>query len=135
MLRISLEPLSRRQRRNKVAWIFGSIIILVYSLFVNPAKTNITTCRFHNLTGLDCPTCGISRSFYALSHLDILDAFNYHIFGPILFMIFLFLSILFISELISKKNIKIISPFINIKWFSGIFLGLWLTTWMFKILT
>lgn len=134
MLQVSLEPLSGRQKRNIVAWILGLSIILTYSVLVNPGESNITTCQFHELTGLDCPTCGISRSFYAVSHFDLLNAFRHHIFGPILFTSFLFMLIYFMVELISKKEIQIKISFIKFRWFAGVFIGLWITTWIFRII-
>lgn len=128
-------PLSGRQKRNNVAWIIGLIVILTYSALVNPEESNITTCRFHELTGLDCPACGISRSFYALSHFKFSDAYDYHIFGPVLFLIFLFLLLFFLIELMIRMEIKLSSQFINFKLFSVVFIGLWLTAWILKILT
>lgn len=134
MIQVSLKPLSGRHKRNNVAWIVGLIFILMYSVFVNPAELNISACRFHELTGLDCPTCGISRSFYAFSHFNFKDAFNFHFLGPVLFSIFIFLLFFFMIELIIKKEIKLYSPFINLKWFSSFLIGLWLAVWIFKIL-
>ncbi len=134
MIRVSLKPLSKRHKRNNVAWIIGLIFILAYSVFINPAKFNISTCRFHQLTGLDCPTCGISRSFYAFSHFNLTDAFNYHIFGPVFFLISIFLLFFFMIEFIIKKEIKLYSPFINLKRFSSFLIGLWLAVWIFRIL-
>lgn len=134
MIRILVKPLSRRHKRNNVAWLIGLIFIIAYSVFINPAKYNISSCRFHELTGLDCPTCGISRSFYAFSHFNLANALNYHLFGPVLFSIFIFLLFFFIIELIIKKEIKLDLPFINLKWFSGVFTGLWLAAWIYGIL-
>ncbi|HEM49107.1 MAG TPA: DUF2752 domain-containing protein [Caldithrix sp.] len=128
-----MKPLTGRQKRNNVAWIFGLIVILAYSVFVNPAQSNITTCRFHELTGLDCPTCGISRSFYAITHFNFKDAFTYHLFGPLLFLIFLLLLAFFLVELVFEKAIKIKSLFIKLKWFAGLLIGFWIITWIFKI--
>ena len=35
-------------------------------------------CMFHILTGLDCPSCGISRMCMALLQLRFADAFRYN---------------------------------------------------------
>ena len=126
--------LSGRQKRNKAAWISGLAIILIYSVVVNPAHTNITTCRFNTLTGLDCPTCGISRSFYAFSHFNFSDAFHYHIFGPLLFSLFIFFLLLFSTELILNRDLKIFSSIIHLKWIIGASFGIWMAVWLFKIL-
>lgn len=39
-------------------------------------------CTFHAMTGLPCPTCGITRSFAATAHGHLVEAFRYHLFGP-----------------------------------------------------
>lgn len=42
-------------------------------------------CSYHVITGLDCPGCGMTRSFISLAHGRWLDAFHYHPLGAILF--------------------------------------------------
>ncbi|MEJ2052916.1 MAG: DUF2752 domain-containing protein [Calditrichaceae bacterium] len=130
MIKVSLKKLSGRQIKNRAAWIFGLSIILVYSVMVNPAESNITICRFHQLTGLDCPTCGISRSFYAFSHFNIAAAFNYHLFGPVLFLIFGSLLCFYLVELILRKKISLSSPYLKFRWLTGTLIGLWFITWI-----
>ena len=131
---ILVKQLSWRQRRNKVAWVIGLLIILAYSVFVNPVESKIATCQFSELTGLDCPTCGISRSFYSVSHFRLNEAFDYHPLGPVLFIIFILLLIHFLFELILKKDIQITKGIINIRWLLGAFIGLWFMVWILKIL-
>ena len=42
-------------------------------------------CAFEGVTGLPCPTCGLTRSFAATAHGQLGLAFHYHAFGPFLF--------------------------------------------------
>ncbi len=42
-------------------------------------------CSYHVITGLDCPGCGMTRSFISLAHGRWLDAFHYHPLGAVLF--------------------------------------------------
>ena len=42
-------------------------------------------CPFRRLVGLDCPFCGLTRSFVALAHGDAGAAFRFHPAGPVLF--------------------------------------------------
>jgi hypothetical protein len=39
-------------------------------------------CLFHRLTGLPCPTCGLTRSWSALLHGQWTDACRFHALGP-----------------------------------------------------
>ena len=41
-------------------------------------------CPFAHLTGLPCPGCGLTRSWVALGHGDVIGAFGLNWFGPLL---------------------------------------------------
>jgi uncharacterized protein DUF2752 len=43
-------------------------------------------CWLRALTGVPCPTCGLTRSFVAFAHGGWLEAFRAHPAGPILFL-------------------------------------------------
>jgi len=42
-------------------------------------------CPFRLLTGLPCPSCGLTRSFCAMSHGHLVQALTEHWMGPALF--------------------------------------------------
>lgn len=50
-------------------------------------------CAFQAVTGLPCPTCGITRSFAATAHGQLGQAFHYHAFGPFAFVAVLLASL------------------------------------------
>jgi Protein of unknown function (DUF2752) len=60
------------------AWIFlatGGLLALALVFFINPSTHHFyPVCHFHQLTGLYCPGCGMTRSLYALLHGDFLMA-------------------------------------------------------------
>ena len=43
-------------------------------------------CWLHAAFGIDCPMCGMTRSFVALAHGDLGAAFRFHPAGPLLFV-------------------------------------------------
>jgi hypothetical protein len=55
---------------------FAAVVMVVAALgvaatvyFFNPVNHRFyPVCQFHQLTGLNCPGCGATRSFYALLH-------------------------------------------------------------------
>lgn len=59
-----------------------SLAILVTSL-VLPAGgfPGIDTCAFHALTGLSCPSCGLTRAFCAISRGHFREAWSLHPFS------------------------------------------------------
>jgi hypothetical protein len=69
---------------------------------VSPASSHLTlftwelpsTCSFHNLTGLPCPGCGLSRSIVAAVHGDLAGSWEYHRLGA-LTLFYIVLQLLF----------------------------------------
>lgn len=79
------------------------LIIGLVSILAN--KIGISLCPFYNTTGVPCPSCGMTRAYISLFHLDIKGAFFYNpcfILVPFIFVPFL---IPFIK--IKGKNLNI----------------------------
>jgi len=55
------------------------VIGFIYYLIVRFLGQGIT-CVFYTLTGLPCPSCGITRMFICLSQFRFADAFHYNQF-------------------------------------------------------
>ena len=68
------------------------------------AEWMLLKCPFHFLTGLLCPTCGITRSILALFQGELLVALEFHPLGPILFFasFCLWLLLLFNFDFLSR---------------------------------
>ena len=58
--------------------IFGSCLIYISVVILRYCNLGIP-CIFHEVTGLYCPGCGITRCLLALSHLEFYQAFRYNI--------------------------------------------------------
>ncbi len=70
---------------------FFSIFIIIPTKHFEEAKS---ICMIYRYTGMKCPTCGVTRAFSSLMHLNFKKAFEYHpiftiSFGPICIFIFL----------------------------------------------
>jgi len=110
------------------------LIILIVSIFWNPEKGNLVPCFFREITGHSCPSCGLSRSFFVMSHLHILESFKFHLMGPIIYVSILLLFLKFSIELVTKKEIQIkFNPLIG-RIFIGLFICLWVAYWIFKLI-
>jgi hypothetical protein len=42
-------------------------------------------CLLRGLIGIPCPSCGLTRGFCALAHLELGEALRYHALSPLLF--------------------------------------------------
>lgn len=54
-------------------------------------------------TGFPCPSCGITKSIVYLYDGNILKSLGYHLFGPLVVAFCIFIIILFIVEIKTKK--------------------------------
>lgn len=68
---------------------------------------SIPLCFFKHFTGLDCPGCGLTRSFIALSHGQWLEALKFNVLGPIVYLYFLLYLIRHFLNLILSKGFVI----------------------------
>jgi len=105
-IRIRRVPFSRRSSEGTIHGVI-ILILLIFILFpflTDHGDTGLT-CRFHELTGLSCPTCGMSRSLYELVHLHIAQSFRMHLLGPVLYLIAFVLFLKYTLEIFAGKKI------------------------------
>ncbi len=97
--------LSKRQRLNRWA-IIGLCSTPLFGAFCYRYgyRLSLLKCPLKSLTGLPCPTCGMTRAFVAIAQGNFRAAVEYHLFGPGIFLIFLALIIFLLWELKSNKN-------------------------------
>lgn len=71
----------------------AGLIVLSLAAFLEPDPSGVGTheqlglppCGFLYLTGLPCPTCGLTTAFAHMARLQITSAFAAHWLGPVLF--------------------------------------------------
>lgn len=85
-------------RRNEWTMLLLSVVVLSASLAFEcspdghvrlPATTVELpgVCVWKRTTGMDCPGCGLTRSFVSMAHGDLTAAVHYHPFGVVLFLL------------------------------------------------
>lgn len=71
-------------------WLWGATGLGLVALFVSfrfvelGALPGPDLCLFHRLSGVACPSCGLTRAFAALARGEIRQALRYHPLAPIL---------------------------------------------------
>ena len=105
------------------------IVVIIFAfiyLLVSIIYTPFIPCIFHEVTGLFCPGCGISRMILSLFKLDFYQAFRYNV---LLFILFPFIVLLIIDALYCIiKNKKPIYKKINNKFWIALIIILILYT-------
>lgn len=78
---------SSRSERWGVGLFIGAILLAV---FIPPAgwASFPDICLFHRMTGLPCPTCGMTRAWAALLRGQFRMSFRLHAFGGISLVVF-----------------------------------------------
>jgi hypothetical protein len=71
-------------------------------------------CWFNLSTGLLCPGCGGTRSFYALLSGNILDSLKYNAFVPLMTLISIILYCRLFLKVMLHKNVTVLPK--NDKW-------------------
>jgi hypothetical protein len=82
--------LSSRKVYISINLIFGGILLCIFlyaELFNSMGSNETIHCVHQSITGNPCPTCGVSRGFSAIMHLDFKQA---NIYNPFVLRYFLF---------------------------------------------
>lgn len=92
----------RRARRQHHLLILVAVIVVLVLAFAlevrSPTQVGIRgiegvlppSCRFRTWTGLDCPSCGLTRAFISIAHGDLSAALAFNPVSPLVFAAFLF---------------------------------------------
>ena len=74
-----------------VLFITTGVVVVGY---FNPVTAGFfPLCPFHEMTGLNCPGCGMTRGFHALFNGDIWGALHYNALLPFVAFVFAYLVI------------------------------------------
>ena len=109
------------------------LFVLLWAGLVDPDKGNLTTCIFLEKTGYPCPTCGMSRSFYATSHFNFQEAFQFHHLGPVLYLFLLIAFVKFSWELLRGRVIQLGRKSQYLYYLFYIFTSLMMLRWFYLL--
>jgi len=69
-----------------LAW--AAAAALAASFLVSPeGLPGFLVCPFHQVTGLPCPGCGLTRAFCCISRLQLLEAWHHNPFGFLFYVL------------------------------------------------
>jgi hypothetical protein len=76
-----------------------------FNIESNTNQPKISTCIFKLITGFPCPSCGTTRATIQVFHGNFNKAILLNPFGIIVSLLLIILPILFVIDLIFKKNL------------------------------
>ena len=109
---VGIEGCSQREPRNLNDVLFSrhagyfAVVCLLSSLFLPPDGLGVTVCWFKSCFGLPCPGCGLTRSVTCISHLEFVKAWNYHPFGPVIYVLFVANVVLLVVPKARRESLK-----------------------------
>ncbi len=108
--------------------IFCLLFSVLYLIFAKIFNIYLY-CPFHEITGLYCPGCGVTRMIYSIFELNFYQAFRYN---PLLFIFLPFIIILLINSIYSKfkKEKSIYEKIPNFVW--SVFLVVLIIYWILR---
>jgi len=83
--------------------VLGLGAILFIALTIIPGYQ----CPFKMIFGIPCPGCGLTTGFLAILRLDFLEAYQANVLAIPLFLAFVLVTILAITDFIYKKEVLI----------------------------
>lgn len=60
----------------------GALLVSILA----PSAQGLPPCLFHTVTGIPCPSCGMTRAFLDLGHGRFLSALNHNLASPLVFI-------------------------------------------------
>jgi hypothetical protein len=102
---VTHNSLKAEKPRQRWGWLGLCSAPLVGAVLYNQGLRLPFACPIRHLTGIPCPTCGMTRSFMAIARGDWQQAISMHLFGPVLFLA-LFVAVLHIGfELATHRRL------------------------------
>jgi hypothetical protein len=92
-------------------------------------QLGLPPCNFKVMTGLPCPSCGMTTSFALLMHGDLANSLRANAVGTLLAVFCLLFIPWALASAVSGRSLFIVSMEKTVTWIVLVFLGLLLTRW------
>lgn len=104
MTRLDREPRERGRRRAAVTVLSCAGLLAIGAAWA-PSVDGPVLCPLRALTGIPCPTCGLTRSVCATLHGQWEAALDLHPLGPVVVVLAIALAILGLGELAERWRV------------------------------
>lgn len=97
--------LTEPQRRTRIGWlmVFGAVYLISFTV----SRTNlphVPLCWLHAMTGLSCPTCGLTRAFTEIGHGNFAAATELNVMAIPVFLVGLAMVAGLAHEIFTHRN-------------------------------
>tara|TARA_X000000368_G_scaffold50589_1_gene36136 strand:+ start:355 stop:756 length:402 start_codon:yes stop_codon:yes gene_type:complete len=108
-------------KKEDIEGVIASGALITSAILPHGDIDGLNLCPHYYLTGQECPFCGMTRGFVAITHLDLKSALDFNLGTPLIYLAFIYLSLRSLVSIISDiKEFKIPKPIYNLWLFSTI---------------
>ena len=108
-------------KKEDIEGVIASGALITSAILPHGDIDGLNLCPHYYLTGQECPFCGMTRGFVAITHLDLKSALDFNLGTPLIYLAFIYLSLRSLVSIISDiKEFKIPKPIYNLWLFSTV---------------
>ena len=102
-------------RKEDIEGIIASGALITSAILPHGQVDSLNLCPWYHLTGHQCPFCGMTRGFVAMTHIDYQAAIDFNLGTPLVYIAFVYFSLRsIIPRIIEGKEIQVPKPAYNI---------------------
>lgn len=107
------------------------VVITAYMYYLNdPSFSPLAPkCFVRQLTGYDCPSCGVQRAIHSLLHLDVERAFW---LNPFIFVVAPYIVLLILTSICRGKRWSIVRQWIHNRYMTYLYIVLFFLWWIIR---
>ena len=107
--------------KEDIEGVIASGALITSAILPHGDIDGLNLCPHYYLTGQECPFCGMTRGFVAITHLDLKSALDFNLGTPLIYLAFIYLSLRSLVPIVSDiKEFKISNSIYNLWLFSTI---------------
>ena len=101
--------------KDDIEGIIASGALITSAILPHGQVDSLNLCPWYHLTGHQCPFCGMTRGFVAMTHIDFQAAIDFNLGTPLVYIAFVYFSLLsIIPKIVGWKEIQMPKPAYNI---------------------
>ena len=111
MVKFSFSNLTKED----IEGVIASGALITSAILPHGEVDSLNLCPWYHLTGHQCPFCGMTRGFVAMTHLDFQAALDFNLGTPLVYLAFVYFSLRSIIPIIvEEKELQVPKPAYNI---------------------
>ena len=102
-------------KKEDIEGVIASGALITSAILPHGQVDSLNLCPWYHLTGHQCPFCGMTRGFVAMTHIDYQAAIDFNLGTPLVYIAFVYFSLRsIIPRIIKGKEIQVPKPAYNI---------------------